>query len=631
MNNLQTKQRKIIKNCWIFLCLGLMLSIFFSFESKAIERFVSTLDGVMDAPALHPVLFSPPAPMEGEGEVASEGKGRLVDGSRDLAAMRSSLPEVSFFSIGEDGSQLVERLHFDEIPSTFLWARSFGKTYPITDSRWRVYTANTQRPDLVPWMFHGAKGYWFSPRGNLYAAFNFIWTPNERIPLSTLEEQDEARIVLEIGFAQVVVSCLCKQGVEYVHTSRGRHNDVFCRGQKIGATGTTFFHYPDRTEVCINIGINVNMPQYLCNTLDQPATSMQVALGRLVDTDILLKSLAEECYQGFQRFLEKGTSPFITSLKTETSLAFYGLRSTFSSHVRVINFQQETTDLRIRNCLGQNIRFIETPTKPRATTSDYSDNLPMRMMGLGAEVYTGVFEGIDDEKRLILREENGTVHFFEKGYILEPPKSVSKVGIDWLHGTEYTPTAKGEMDLGNPSDTGNISLVAKDGEEGGASGEASEGKAGDEDDPDLREPKDPKEARAPPPVVKKKELARDAPDDKFVQRLADKADRKYPGRGPRVGQLKHKWAERLLKRYQEMTGEKPHLHGEKRFYGGKKWREGQDPVKGSKIVDVWDNLVRRALDYKFGGARVTPAARASYARVLPKQSKPLTQVKPTGK
>ncbi len=54
-------------------------------------------------------------------------------------------------------------------------------------------------------------------------------------------------------------------------------------------------------------------------------------------------------------------------------------------------------------------------------------------------------------------------------------------------------------------------------------------------------------------------------DREYVQSLADRADKRFEGKGPRVGTQKHKYAEQVHKRYQRMTGERRHMEAEKRF------------------------------------------------------------------
>lgn len=78
---------------------------------------------------------------------------------------------------------------------------------------------------------------------------------------------------------------------------------------------------------------------------------------------------------------------------------------------------------------------------------------------------------------------------------------------------------------------------------------------------------------------------RDMSDREYVQSLADRADKRFEGKGPRVGTQKHKYAEQVHKRYQRMTGERQHIEAEKRFSKGRQWEEGMD-VKGSSRADI---------------------------------------------
>jgi len=130
-------------------------------------------------------------------------------------------------------------------------------------------------------------------------------------------------------------------------------------------------------------------------------------------------------------------------------------------------------------------------------------------------------------------------------------------------------------------------------------------------------------------LIRSRKTANSLSDKQFLDKVYKKADKAIPGKGPRADQQKHKYAERLLKKYKDTTGNKKNLHPEKRFHGGEAWEPG-DPTKGSKIVGVWDSRRQIPYDYKFGGARVTPRDRVEYAGAS-KESKKLSTNKTIGR
>jgi hypothetical protein len=79
-------------------------------------------------------------------------------------------------------------------------------------------------------------------------------------------------------------------------------------------------------------------------------------------------------------------------------------------------------------------------------------------------------------------------------------------------------------------------------------------------------------------LIRSRKTANSLSDKQFLDKVYKKADKAIPGKGPRAGQQKHKYAERLLKKYKDITGNKKNLHPEKRFYGGEAWEPG-DPKR----------------------------------------------------
>ena len=112
---------------------------------------------------------------------------------------------------------------------------------------------------------------------------------------------------------------------------------------------------------------------------------------------------------------------------------------------------------------------------------------------------------------------------------------------------------------------------------------------------------------------------RDMSDREYVQSLADRADKRFEGKGPRVGTDKHTYSQRVHERYQRMTGERPHMEAEKRFLDGDKWQKGQG-TSGSSRADMYNRQTNEAYDYKFGDAKLSDRQRQKYEANLPRNS-----------
>ncbi|OPZ88954.1 MAG: hypothetical protein BWY74_02928 [Firmicutes bacterium ADurb.Bin419] len=92
-------------------------------------------------------------------------------------------------------------------------------------------------------------------------------------------------------------------------------------------------------------------------------------------------------------------------------------------------------------------------------------------------------------------------------------------------------------------------------------------------------------------------------DYDFLQRIATKAEstgvrlgKGASGTGSLQGTWKHSYAERVLKRYQNMTGQKTHLLSEQSWLNGNVVLRG---TAGSSRPDVFDPLTGIIYDYKF--------------------------------
>ncbi|RZI32750.1 RHS repeat-associated core domain-containing protein [Pseudomonas orientalis] len=101
----------------------------------------------------------------------------------------------------------------------------------------------------------------------------------------------------------------------------------------------------------------------------------------------------------------------------------------------------------------------------------------------------------------------------------------------------------------------------------------------------------------------KKPTAASLSDKDFVKKIASKAEKwgvknKHgaAGTGPVQGSKKHTYADKLLNRYQRMTGQKTHLAVEKSYLKGVEVPKG---TAGSARPDVYNKNTGEVLDYKF--------------------------------
>lgn len=196
---------------------------------------------------------------------------------------------------------------------------------------------------------------WLSPpHVNIYATF--------MIPFPKLE--DKFALVSQIS--ALAISRTLKRLDLYPEIKWP--NDVLLNGKKISGTLSEFLtpsSCTDRSVCLIGVGLNVNMQKSLCDSLDQPVTSLFLEAKREFDTQEVLAILYEELRDCIDQFLTHDTSYFTTELNM--MMAFKG-----------------------------KLVIIDIDGKP-----------PLQ----------GIFEGIDDSGKMKLRCEDGSLVILHEGRI----------------------------------------------------------------------------------------------------------------------------------------------------------------------------------------------------------------------
>lgn len=92
-------------------------------------------------------------------------------------------------------------------------------------------------------------------------------------------------------------------------------NDVLLNKQKIaGILGETV-SFQNCAGIAMGIGINVNMPKSLCNTIDQATSSLFVESGKIWDRETIAFRLANSYLKDLQEYNEKGFHPFLSEIE----------------------------------------------------------------------------------------------------------------------------------------------------------------------------------------------------------------------------------------------------------------------------------------------------------------------------
>lgn len=87
-------------------------------------------------------------------------------------------------------------------------------------------------------------------------------------------------------------------------------NDLMLDHKKIGGILCEIQNIQDTCVVILGIGLNVNMPTSALDEIDQPATSLFVATGKVFSSKDLLEKVAKAFQKDLKLFLKEGFSPF---------------------------------------------------------------------------------------------------------------------------------------------------------------------------------------------------------------------------------------------------------------------------------------------------------------------------------
>lgn len=180
-------------------------------------------------------------------------------------------------------------VHFKIHESTQVYAESHEeelRNYAVGD--WRVVVADQQ---IKGQGTHGRT--WASPRGNVYATFSTV------APIQPQQLSDVPQVVV-IAIMQVLKTFGLEPNYKWV-------NDVLINDKKIsGILCRTGGMSGKNVILHIGIGINVALSAIDCNALSQPATSINLALGKKVNKQVVIELLTRSLAHHFYCYLQVG-------------------------------------------------------------------------------------------------------------------------------------------------------------------------------------------------------------------------------------------------------------------------------------------------------------------------------------
>lgn len=178
----------------------------------------------------------------------------------------------------------IDFIHLDSVPSTNTWAKENHTRF--NPSHLTCITAHTQTAGRGR-----QEKKWISPPGKNLTLTLYFTIPSNSLYLSNLGQ------IMALACAELLISL-------QVPTQLKWPNDLLVHNKKIGGVLTETISLTHSTGVIIGIGLNVNMPEEILQSIDQPATSLQADPSCLLTPllDLFLSHLTLLQQQGFASF-----------------------------------------------------------------------------------------------------------------------------------------------------------------------------------------------------------------------------------------------------------------------------------------------------------------------------------------
>jgi|GEM_PF-570349 BirA family transcriptional regulator, biotin operon repressor / biotin---[acetyl-CoA-carboxylase] ligase len=247
------------------------------------------------------------------GELAGDDGRRLLLGAEIIDRLNVPLAEESYASIYAEQATdlelfenkvfssaiaLCNRITFPLIDSTQTYAKTHREKLKIGE--WRSVIAEQQTAGRGT---HGRT--WKSPEGNIYATFSTL-VPKERMKNNfTAIPQVAAFSIIQV--LRTFGLNPTYKWVNDVLLNNKKVSGILCECEPVSNALTNEIDY---YVLHIGVGVNISLSQAECETLSQPATSLNLALGRKVNKEVVLSLLEQSLVYYIEALLAKGYSLF---------------------------------------------------------------------------------------------------------------------------------------------------------------------------------------------------------------------------------------------------------------------------------------------------------------------------------
>lgn len=145
---------------------------------------------------------------------------------------------------------------------------------------------------------------------NGYGRFKRDWVDlgTENIYMTFILKPSDELKPIYANLTQYLSVCLCKQLEEMDLSPEIKWpNDVLLNGKKVcGILAESVIKGGKLKGIVLGIGVNLNASAKNLDTIDRPATSLNIELGRNIDKKEFMEDLIERFFADYEKLLEKG-------------------------------------------------------------------------------------------------------------------------------------------------------------------------------------------------------------------------------------------------------------------------------------------------------------------------------------
>lgn len=184
----------------------------------------------------------------------------------------------------------VDFIQLETVPSTNTWAKENASRFNpahLTCITAQEQTAGRGRQDKK----------WVSPKNaNLYVTLFFLISENAPY-ISNLGQ------IMALSCAELLLDLKVPVQIKWP-------NDLLIHKKKMGGVLTETFSYKNSVGVALGLGLNINMPETILESIDQPATSLHLILQKHIEPSSLLQPLLNLFISHLAKLQQEGFAPF---------------------------------------------------------------------------------------------------------------------------------------------------------------------------------------------------------------------------------------------------------------------------------------------------------------------------------